>query len=225
LAQESQPQPPNPSNPSSAAATWLSRQVAVLAVVSLIIGLIAGYSLNRSRAAVAAQPAAAVPGSVAAKTPGTHPPMTMEQMKSMADRQAGPLLEKLKTDPADATVLGQLGLLYSSAHQFQQSVAYYDKALQADPTNLNVRTQLASSLYYGGDVDAALKQLQQVLKSDPKNANALFNQGIMKWKGKEDAAGAIAAWEELLRSNPNLDRRATVEEAIAEAKGQQSAGK
>ena len=29
---------------------------------------------------------------------------------------------------------------------------------------------------------------------------------MMKWKGKDDAAGAIATWQELLRSNPNLDR-------------------
>ena len=37
-----------------------------------------------------------------------------------------------------------------------------------------------------------LQQLQQVLKTDPKNANVLFNLGMMKWKGKDDAAGAIA---------------------------------
>ena len=69
-------------------------------------------------------------------------------------------------------------------------------------------------------MDEALKQLQLVLKTDPKNSNALFNMGMMKWKGKDDAAGAIAAWEELLRSNPDLDRKSTVEQMIAEAKSQ-----
>jgi hypothetical protein len=28
----------------------------------------------------------------------------------------------------------------------------------------------------------------------------LFNLGMMKWKGKDDAAGAIATWQELLRA-------------------------
>jgi cytochrome c-type biogenesis protein CcmH/NrfG len=63
-----------------------------------------------------------------------------------------------------------------------------------------------------------------VLKSDPKNANALFNLGMMKWRGKNDAAGAIATWQELLRNNPNLDRKSTVEQMIAEAKAQASGG-
>jgi len=208
------------SQPSAPSAAWKSQQVFTLAAAFLLVGLLLGYLLPGGGGSKTVKPAA-----VAAQTPGAHPPITMEQMKAMADSKAAPLLEKLKSNPSDADALSQLGALYSSAHQFQQSAEYYTKSLQADPKNLNVRTLLASSLYYGGDVDSALKQLQQVLKSDPKNANALFNLGMMKWKGKNDAAGAIAAWEALLRSNPNLDRKSTVEQMIAEAKGQQNGGK
>jgi cytochrome c-type biogenesis protein CcmH/NrfG len=210
-----------PSQTDVATGTWQTRHVSILAVVSLVVGLVAGYlllgggSANPAKSVTAATP----------KTPGAHPPMTMEQMKAMADRKAVPLLERLKANPTDATALIQLGALYSSAHQFAQSAEYYRRALQSDPKNVGARTQLASSLYYGGDVDEALQQLQQVLKTDPKNANALFNLGMMKWKGKDDAAGAIATWQELLRSNPNLDRKATVEQMIAEAKSQPSGGK
>jgi cytochrome c-type biogenesis protein CcmH/NrfG len=203
-----------------ASATWQTKHISILAAVSLLVGLIVGYLLPGSGGVSPVKTAA-----VATKTLGTHPPMTMEQMKAMADRKAAPLLEKLKANPADAGVLAQLGALYGSAHQFPQSAEYYGKSLQADPKNLNARTQLASSLYYSGDVDGAVKQLQQVLKSDPKNANALFNLGMIKWRAKGDAAGAIAAWQELLRSNPNLDRKATVEQMISEAKGQEGGGK
>ncbi len=205
------------SQPASATATWKTRHVSLLAAVALVIGLVAGYLLLGVGAAKTAKSAAAA---ATPKMPAGHPPMTMEQMKAMADRKAAPLLEKLKTDPADAAALTQLGALYSSAHQFPQSAEYYRKALESDRKNLGTRTQLASSLYYNGDVDEALKQLQLVLNTDPKNANALFNMGMMKWKGKDDAAGAVAAWEELLRSNPNLDRKSTVEQMIAEAKSQ-----
>jgi cytochrome c-type biogenesis protein CcmH/NrfG len=207
-----------------AIATWPTRHVSVLAVVSLTVGLIAGYLLLGVGGGTAnmAKPAVAA---AAPKTPGVHPPMTMEQMKIMADRNAAPLLEKLKSHPRDAELLGQLGALYSYAHQFQESAEYFSKSLHADPRNLIIRTQLASSLYYGGNVDEALKQLQQVLKTDPKNANALFNLGMIKWKGKEDAAGANATWQELLRSNPNLNRKSTVEQMIAEAKSRPASGK
>jgi cytochrome c-type biogenesis protein CcmH/NrfG len=216
MAQERDPQP------ASATATWNARHVSLLAAVSLVLGLVAGYILLGGAAAKSAKSATTAAGP---KMPAGHPPMTMEQMKAMADRKAAPLLEKLKTNPADAAALTQLGALYSSAHQFPQSAEYYRKALASDPKNLATRTQLASSLYYNGDVDEALQQLQLVLKTDPKNANALFNLGMMKWKGKEDAPGAIAAWEELLRSNPNLDRKSTVEQMIAEAKNQPAGAK
>jgi cytochrome c-type biogenesis protein CcmH/NrfG len=71
--------------------------------------------------------------------------------------------------------------------------------------------------------DETVKQLQQVLKADPKNANALFNLGMMKWKGRDDAAGAIATWQELLRSNPNLDRNSTVEQMMPRPRASQLA--
>jgi cytochrome c-type biogenesis protein CcmH/NrfG len=164
MAQEPQ------SQPTSVIATWQTRPVSVLAVVSLVAGLVAGYLLLGGSAASTPKPAVAA---VVPKMPGAHPPMTMEQMKAMADRKAAPLLEKLKTNPTDATALSQLGALYSSAHQFPQSAEYYRKALESDPKNLGTRTQLASSLYYAGDVDEALQHLQQVLKTDPKNANPL----------------------------------------------------
>lgn len=200
-------------------ASWHSRSVCILAGLFLVVGLIAGYLLPGGVANSANTAAAVAP-----KTPGVHAPLAVDQMKAIADSKAAPLLEKLKSKPTDATVLGQLGALYSSAHQFPQSTDYYSRAVQSDPNNLHLRTQLASSLYYGGEADAALKQLQQVLESDPKNANALFNLGMMKWKGKNDAAGAIATWQELLRSNPNLNRKSTVERMIAEAKAQASGG-
>ena len=216
MAPESDPQPV------AATATWQTRHVSLLAAVSLLLGLVAGYLLLSGGAAKTAKSAVTT---AAPKMPGGHPPMTMEQMKAIADRKAAPLLEKLKTNPTDAATLTQLGALYSSAHQFPQSAEFYRKALESDPKNLGTRTQLASSLYYNGDVDEALRQLQLVLQTDPKNANALFNMGMMKWKGKDDAPGAIAAWEELLRSNPNLDRKSTVEQMIAEAKSQPAGAK
>ena len=71
---------------------------------------------------------------------------------------------------------------------------------------------------YNGDVEAAISQLQQGLHYDPKDANSLFNLGMIKWKGKQDSEGALAAWRELLKSNPQLsvDRKATVEKLIAD---------
>jgi cytochrome c-type biogenesis protein CcmH/NrfG len=84
------------------------------------------------------------------------------------------------------------------------------------------RTEMASCLYYNGDVDGAIGQLQQALKVSPNDANSLFNLGMIRWKGKNDSAGAVQAWQQLLKSNPKLEnaKKAQVERVMAEAKGQ-----
>jgi len=151
-----------------------------------------------------------------AMTSGRVP--TMAEMQQMADKQAAPLLEKLKSDPNNTALLIQVGAIYHTTHQFKQAAAYYDKAVQVDPKSVAVRTKLASSLYRDGDVDEAIAQLNRALSYDPKDANALFDLGIIKLQGKQDGKGALAAWKQLLKSNPELstDRRATVEKLMAD---------
>lgn len=194
-----------------------------ICAVALAVGLAFGYFVVGARKAPvrAATPAAAAKSGM---LPGGHPVPTMEQMKAMADLKAAPLLEKLKTDPKNAKLLVQVAALYNSTHQFKDAANYYNKALLVDPKNVVTRTDLASSLYYQGDADGAISELDKALKYSPNDVNALFNLGMIKFKGKDDAPGAIAAWQQLLKTHPDLDRKATVEQMIDEAK-QKSAAK
>ena len=145
---------------------------------------------------------------------------SLEQMKQMADTKAGPLLEQLKSDPKNANLLIQVARIYESTHQFKQAADYYQQSLAINPKDVATRIELASCLYYSGDVDGAIGQLQQTLKDDPKNADSLFNLGMISWQGKNDVGGALTAWEKLLKSNPNLEpkKKAQVEKLIADAK-------
>ena len=64
--------------------------------------------------------------------------------------------------------------------------------------------------------------MQQALTSNPKDANSLFNLGMIRWKGKGDTKGAVEAWNQLLKSNPRLDapKKTQVEKLLAEVRGQ-----
>jgi cytochrome c-type biogenesis protein CcmH/NrfG len=141
-------------------------------------------------------------------------------MKQMADKQAEPLLAKLKTDPNNSELLNQIGTLYKATHQFKEAAGYFQKAIDADPKNVAARTDLASCLFYEGDADGAIQQLQQSLSYDPKDANSLFNLGMIRLQAKNDPAGAVAAWQQLLKSNPALpaDKKAAVQKLIAQAR-------
>jgi cytochrome c-type biogenesis protein CcmH/NrfG len=209
--------PTGSSAPTPPASGLPAGRVYPLAAAALLIGFGVGYfGIGARRVPAPATPRAAAAGKPT--MPGGHPMPTMEQMKAMADVKAAPLLEKLKTSPKDAKLLTQVAALYASTHQFKDAITYYNKALQVDPKNVNTRTELASSLYYSGDADGALKELQQALKDKPNDVNALFNLGMIKYRGKDDATGAIAAWQQLLKAHPDLDRKPAVEQLIAEAK-------
>ena len=201
-------------------------QVYALAVICLGVGLAIGYLFRGSQSpAPPAQPSASAPANAQPSAPagamGGHMP-SLEQMKQMADKKAAPLLEKLKSDPKNSDLLSQVGNIYKSTHQFKEALGYYNKAVEVDPKNVAIRTELASCLYYNGDVDGAISQLQQALHYDPKDANSLFNLGMIKWQGKQDSKGAVAAWQQLLKSNPQLsaERKATVQKLMADAQMQ-----
>jgi cytochrome c-type biogenesis protein CcmH/NrfG len=198
---------------------WQAKQVYTMAVVCLLVGLAIGYLFRGSQSTAPPVPEVSrtQPASVADAMGGQMP--SLEQMKQMADKKAEPLLAKLKSDPNNSGLLLQVGNIYKATHQFKDAISFYGKALNADSKNVLARNELASCLYYTGDVDGALAQLEQSLKDDPKNADALFNLGVIKLDAKKDAKGAVSAWQQLLTSNPQLDARkkAEVQKAIADA--------
>ena len=202
-------------------ATWPAWQVSVMAAVSLVVGVLVGYLARGSAPVATASSNAAVantaqPAATADSAPQKMP--SLEDMKRMADKQAEPLLAKLKTDPNNAELLNQIGNLYRMTHQFQDAASYYNKALAINPKNVGARTDLASCMFYQGDIDGAIAQLQKSLTYDPKHAGTLLNLGVVRWKGKGDAAGAIASWNTLLKYYPDFDNKEVVEQLIAEAK-------
>lgn len=204
---------------------WQPRQVYLMAAICLATGLLLGYLFrgSESRRVPSGMPGVGTAQATKVAGPQSEQAMpTLEQMKQMADRKAEPLLAQLKDHPKDADLLVQLGNLYGATHQFKVAASYYDRSLQIDPQNVGARTKMASCLYFEGQVDSAIAQLNQSLKYDPRHAGTLFNLGMIKWKGQEDGAGAVAAWQKLLDLYPtipsDLPSRQTVEKLVAEAR-------
>jgi hypothetical protein len=216
--------------PEKSRALWKPMHAYVLAAVCLIVGLPVGYLLRgsspepRSTAAEAAMPPAPAQPSTNAAAPGAtggmpHGVPTMEDMKRMADKKAESLVAKLKTDPNNATLLNQVGIVYRSAHQFKEAQKYFEQSLQSDPKNADVRADMAACMYYEGDVEGALAQLEKALTYNPKHPGALMNIGLIRWQTKHDVPGAVASWEKLLKLNPDFPQKAQVEEMIDAAQG------
>ncbi len=217
---------------------WTSTQACVMAVICLFIGVAVGHLLRGS--AGTKVPASAATGgatasiSQAPETGGATQQTTADQqtadqqiaaqqitaaqLKQMADTQAAPLIERLKSDPKDANALADVGNLYFDSQQYQLARDYYRRSLEIRPANTNVRTDLGICLWYLGDPDGAIEQFDTVLKAEPTKPNALMDLGVVQWQGKMNIPAAIAAWEKLLATNPDFEGRDRVKQLIAQAK-------
>lgn len=208
-----------PDNNTSSNTTWTGVQAYTLAVVCLLLGMAGGWLIRGSQSPAAAAPAMAA--SAPAPTGmggGMNSQPTPEQMKQMADTQAAPLIEKLKSDPNNPELLASIGNFYYDAQQYPAAVDYYGRALKAKPSDAAVRTDMATAYWYMGNADTAIAEFNKSLTYEPNKPNTLFNLGLVKWQGKMDINGAVADWEKLLAANPNYEGKDKVEQMIAEAK-------
>jgi len=204
---------------SNSIAQWTSVQAYVLAVICLLVGIAGGWFIRGSQSpatAVAETPSASAPAIESANAGAQAP--TPAQLQKIADTQAGPVIEKLKADPANAGLLENIGNVYYDAQQYPTAIDYYQRALKSDPTNTGVRTDMATAYWYTGNADTAIAEFQKSLSYEPNKANTLFNLGIVEWQGKMDIDKATATWQKLLDTNPNYEAKDKVLELMAQAK-------
>ena len=204
---------------------WSNTQVFALAVVSVVLGVCGGLLIGKARANAApkavatteqtASPNGSVP--VPAGLASDAAP-SMQELQQAADAQAAPFVEQLKSDPANASLLANLGNIYYDAKQYPAAIGYYERSLKAQPADTSVRTDLGTAYWYKGDADTAITQFQKVLSYEPTKADTLFNLGIVEFEGKKDGKKAIAAWQKLLDTNPGYANKEKVEQLIAQAK-------
>ena len=200
---------------------WTSVQAYVLAVICLLVGIAGGWFIRGSQSPASAatqMPSATAPAPAPAMANPSAQMPSPAQMQKMADTQAGPMLEQLKSDPNNAGLLASIANVYYDAQQFPTAIDYYQKALKIDPKNTSVRTDMATAYWYTGNADTAIAELQKSLSFEPNKPNTLFNLGIVEWQGKMDIDKAVATWQKLLDTNPNYEGKGKVLELIAQAK-------
>jgi len=202
--------------PSTPAKPWSARESYLLAMVCLFVGLVAGWLLRGSSSPAVSAPAATNAPSAPA---GESLPSA-----ALLNQEAQPLLDALKANPKDAAGLVKLANVYYDHKAWSDAIRYYQQALDIRPDDPDVRTDMGTAYYYSGFPDKAIEQFNQVLKKSPNYANTLFNLGIIRRDVYKDNAGALAAWDKLLKNNPNLppDQVQKVQSVIAETKAGKS---
>jgi len=201
------------SSQSTTSSSWTGPQAYLLAAFCLLLGVALGYLFRGSASpAVAAPTAAAQPDSAAQNQ------QQAAQAKAALEQMAAPLLDAVNKDPKDYDSLVKLGNLFYDGQQFQSAIQYYERALALHPENADVRTDMGTAYWYAGNADKALAEMQTSLKYRPGHPQTLFNLGWVRWQGKSDPKGAVEAWQQLLKANPDYPQKDQVEKYIAKAK-------
>jgi len=201
-------------SPARAGGAWTGPQAYILAAFCLFLGVVLGYLFRGS----------ASPAQAAAATTAKQSGSAMQQPQPDPNAQAAlaqaaaPLLEIVSKSPNDYDSLVKLGDLFYDGKQFTSAIGYYERALVIHPDNPDVRTDMGTAYWYNGDAERAIAELQTSLKYRPGHPQTLFNLGWVRWQGKADPKGAVEAWEQLLKANPEYPQRQQVEQYIAKAK-------
>jgi len=104
--------------------------------------------------------------------------------------------------PADQAAWIELGNLYFDTHQPRKSIGAYKKAIALGPVSADVWTDLGIMHREAGEPKQAVEAFDAALKLDPGHQNALYNKGVVLLHDLRDPAGALIAWERLLKANP-----------------------
>jgi len=210
--------------------TWTNAQAFALAAVSLLLGVCGGWLIRRFMPATPAAQSVSMPAQpLPAAVPNQAPPPNFgiekelpssQDLKKAADSEAAPLLEQLKAAPDNASLLAQVGNIYYDAKQYPAAISYYERSLKSQPADASVRTDLGTACWYNGDADTAIAQFNKALSYEPTKPDTLFNLGIVKWQGKKDAPGALAAWQKLLDTNPGYQNKDQVLLLISQVQAQ-----
>ena len=178
----------------------MNRESVVLGIAGIFFGLLVGWILGSQSTRRAPDPpvAAATPSPAPASGGGASaPPAALNQT------QVDALTRKAEAAPRDAAVRAELGNLYFDAERYAEAIRWYQASLDLDPRNANVSTDLGVAYYYANQADRALAQFDKSLAIDPAHAKTLLNLGVVRAFGKQDLAGATAAWQQVIARAPD----------------------
>jgi cytochrome c-type biogenesis protein CcmH/NrfG len=181
--------------------------VILIVVIAFLVGFISGATVailrgtkGAEKTALVQKPQMAPPG---APAPAPAPP-ARDSIETASQIQT--LKEIVKKDPKNLPAWVELGNLYFDTDQPKEAIDAYSRYLAVKPDNPDVRTDMGIMYRKLGQFDKALEEFRKAAQSDPKHVNSRYNIGLVLLHDKQDIRGAIKAWEEYLKVDPNSER-------------------
>jgi tetratricopeptide (TPR) repeat protein len=173
----------------------MTREAVIFGLAGSCFGLLVGWIIGSQRASPAPVPAVQTAQAASAPDRPPPPPLDLARLKELE--------QDAQMRPGDAVVRARIAQLYVASERFADAIPWYEGALELDPANVDVSTDLAVCYYSANDPDRALAQLDRSLAISPRHATTLLYQGTIRAFGKQDLAGAFESWTKVVEYAPD----------------------
>lgn len=174
-------------------------------LAAALLCLTFAVACSRSQSQPLVTPAAAT--GVAASTGGAASPAAPQSLPSLSATAA------TKEGLIDA------GNAAMDAQRFAEAIIAYQGALDLDPSNVDVRTDMGTCYRSVGQSERALAEYQKGLAVNPRHPNANRNSGIVLAYDLKRPAEAVKAFQKYLEVWPQAPDVAQILAMIQEQKG------
>lgn len=166
----------------------------IIAGLAFLAGLLIG-----SLIAASINPAPAARSGVSQNATDQQMQATQERNAALAQIEAD-----IEREPNNALHWIHLGNLYYDSHMHPEAIAAYEKALQLNPDEPDVLTDLGTSYRANGEPQKAIQVFDQVIQQYPDHQYARFNKGVTQMFDLEQPAAAYQTWKDLLAAIPDV---------------------
>lgn len=141
------------------------------------------------------------------KTPSLVSQLPQSQQDGQTDKEIqdhiNHLSDEIKKNPQDVKALVQLGNAYFDLDLPEKSIDAYLKALSLSPDNPDVLTDLGIMYRRIKQPQKAIESFDKAAQVDPTHVQSRFNKGIVSLHDLNDKEGAIKAWKEVAKLQPD----------------------
>jgi tetratricopeptide (TPR) repeat protein len=99
-------------------------------------------------------------------------------MMDQVSQELSALKQAIQDDPKDVVALGRLGGLYMDAGMYDQAIDYFRRAVEAEPADVHMRTEMATTMLMMGQAREALTELEDCIELDPGHGKTWYWKGL-----------------------------------------------
>jgi tetratricopeptide (TPR) repeat protein len=134
-------------------------------------------------------------------------PQEIQQLESLA-----------KANPGNADAWTALGNAQMDAQQYAAAIISYQRSLELDPKNVNVRVDMGTCYRGVAQPEKAIEEYRKGIKTDPRHLMAHMNAAIVLANDLGRKTEAIKEFEKYLELAPNAPNAADIRQEIQKLK-------